>query len=157
MTRKLTQIVIIALLATMSRLCPASLASSQQRPYVFSLEEADLNPQEPLLLIFFNVSCHVCWDELFTWRDFILTKEIRVQLVGITREPEEAVAAFLRKYPVSQPIVIDREGLLFRRYKVAMEPFCLLVRGEKIIYKDNLMEPPERRREKLAQCLLGIN
>ncbi|MGQ9472392.1 MAG: peroxiredoxin family protein [Candidatus Aminicenantales bacterium] len=155
--RKLARTVVISIFLLIANLFLLTGQPSQPRPYVFSLEEAALNPALPVLLVFFNVSCHVCWDELFTWRDFIQTRGIKVELVGVTREPEEAVAAFMRKYFVSIPVVIDRRGHLFRKHQVRLEPFCLLVKKEKIIYKDNLMEPLARRREKLERCLRRLN
>ncbi len=155
--RKLVPIAVIVFIMASASPGLFPVPQPQPKPYVFSLEEVALNPGEPVLLVFFNVSCHVCWEELFIWRDFILTREIQVALVGVTRDPEEAVALFLRRYPVSIPVVIDRRGHLFRQHRVLMEPFLLLVKGEKIIYKDNLMEPLEKRREKLEQCLLGVN
>ena len=127
-----------------------------QKNYFFSLQEAPVDLERPFLLIFFNVSCPVCWDELFVWRDFVETRQIPVQLVGVTRDPEEAVSHFLRKYRLKIPIIIDRQSQLFRLYRVRLEPFLLLGRGQEIIYKDNLMEPVTRRREKLEQCLLSL-
>ena len=127
-----------------------------QKNYFFSLREAPIDLERPFLLIFFNVSCPVCWDELFVWRDFVETRQIPVQLVGVTRDREEAVSHFLRKYALKIPVVIDRQSQLFRLYRVRLEPFLLLGRGQEIIYKDNLMEPVTRRREKLEQCLLAL-
>ncbi len=128
-----------------------------RKPYFFSLEETAVDLERPFLLIFFNVACHVCWDELFTWRDFIQLHQIPVPVVGVTRDPEEAVIAFLRKYAVSLPVVIDVKGRLFRQHQVRAEPFLLLLQGKRILYQDNLLEPISRRKEKLQQCLLSLH
>lgn len=128
-----------------------------QKNYFYSLQEAPVDLERPFLLIFFNVSCHVCWDELFVWREFVETRKIPVQLVGVTRDPEEEVNHFLKKYPLSFPIIFDRQGRLFRLYRVRLEPFLILGRGHEIIYKDNLMEPMAKRRGKLEQCLLALH
>jgi len=127
-----------------------------QKPYFFSLQEAPIDLDRPFLLIFFNISCQVCWDALFVWKEFVESRQIPVQLVGVTRDPEEAVSHFLRKYALTIPVIIDRQSQLFRLYRVRLEPFLLLGRGQEIIYKDNLMEPVTRRREKLEQCLLAL-
>lgn len=130
--------------------------SDVQKTYFYSLQEAPVDLNRPFLLIFFNVSCHVCWDELFVWREFVETRHIPVQLAGITRDPEEAVSHFLKKYPLTFPIIVDRQGHLFRFYRVRLEPFLILGRGQEIIYKDNLIEPMAKRRAKLEQCLLTL-
>ncbi len=135
----------------------SQLGSNFQRSYFYSLEEASIDLERPFLLIFFNVSCHVCWDELFVWREFVESRKIPVQLVGVTRDPEEAVSHFLKKYPLTFPVIVDRQGQLFRFYRVRLEPFLILGRDNEIIYKDNLMEPMAKRREKLKQCLLALH
>lgn len=127
-----------------------------QKTYFYSLQEAPVDLERPFLLVFFNTSCHVCWDELFVWRDFIETRQLQVQLIGVTRDPEEALNHFLKKYSLTLPVILDRQGCLFRLYGVRMEPFLVLSRGQEILYKDNLMEPMARRREKLEQCLLAL-
>ncbi len=139
-----------------SKMCFAWPSQNMLKTYYYSLQEAPVDLERPYLLIFFNVACHVCWDELFIWQEFVSRRQIPVQLVGVTADQEEAAVAFLNKYPLSFPIIIDRRRHLFRLYQVKMEPYLLLGRGQEIIYKDNLMEPIGRRREKLEQCLLAI-
>lgn len=128
-----------------------------QKSYFHSLQDASVDLERPFLLIFFNVSCHICWDELFVWKEFVETRQIPVQLVGVTRDPEEAVSHFLKKYSLTFPIIVDRQGRVFRLYRVRSEPFLILGRGQEIIYKDNLMEPMAKRREKLERCLLALH
>ena len=149
--------IILAYFDLESKMCLAWPSQSLPKVYFYSLQEAPVDLERPYLLIFFNVACHVCWDELFTWQEFVSRRQIPVQLVGVTADQEEAAVAFLNKYPVSFPIIIDRRRHLFRLYQVKMEPYLLLGRGQEIIYKDNLMEPIGRRRERLEQCLLAIH
>ncbi|MCX7974103.1 MAG: peroxiredoxin family protein [Candidatus Aminicenantes bacterium] len=134
----------------------ANLGFTCQKAYFLSLEEAPIDRNRPYLLIFFNVSCHLCWDELFVWKDFIETRRLPVQLVGITRDPEPAVELFIKKYSITFPIILDQRSHLFRLYQVKLEPFWLLLQGEEVMYRDNLMEPIFKRREKLEQCLLSL-
>lgn len=138
-------------------LIQGNIFSSAKQVYYFSLEEASIDLSRPYLLVFFNVSCHLCWDELFVWKEFIERQQLDVQLVGVTRDPEVAVKLFIKKYSISFPIILDHRGYLFRLYHVRLEPFFLLGQGKEVIYRDNLLEPLATRREKLKQCLLTLH
>lgn len=131
--------------------------SLSKQVYYFSLEEAPVDYNRPYLLVFFNVGCHLCWDELFIWKEFIDRHQLDVQLVGVSRDPETAIELFIKKYSISFPIILDRQGHLFRLYRVRLEPFFLLGQGKDVIYWDNLLEPLATRREKLKQCLLALH
>jgi peroxiredoxin len=121
-----------------------------------TLNEAAPRPDRPLLLVFFSLGCHVCWEELFEMKHFIENGAIPVDLIGISCEPEEELRPFLSKYAFFHPVVSDRAKALYRRFGVRLEPVRVILDGDKVIYKDDTAEDFFVRREKAKRCLLEM-
>jgi hypothetical protein len=121
-----------------------------------SLEEAVANPEQPVLLVFFSLSCHVCWDELFEMKEFIEKYSIPVGIVGIARETPEELRAFVARYSFGHPVVCDRRKELYRRFKVKLEPYRVILEKNRVIYEDDCDLDFFTRRERTKQCLLAI-
>lgn len=132
-----------------------SCEKSQTGVY-FSLEEALAEPGRPALLVFFSLSCHVCWDELFEMKEFIEKYNIPVELIGIAREEPEELRAFAARYSFDHPVVHDRKKELYRRFKVKLEPHRVILEKNRIIYEDDRDLDFITRRERAKQCLLAI-
>ncbi len=121
-----------------------------------SLEEAVRRPARPLLLVFFSLECHLCWDELFEMRFFLEKNSIPVDLVGISREPEEELRPFLSKYAFSYPVVSDRQKALFRRFKVRQEPYRVIVYQDTVLFQDDTSQDFFVRRDRVKRCLIEL-
>jgi hypothetical protein len=121
-----------------------------------SLAEAAPRPDGPLLLVFFSLECHVCWGELFEMKHFLENNSIPVDLIGISCEPEEELKPFLGKYAFFYPVVSDRAKKVYRRFRVRLEPFRIILYGDRVIYKDDPAEDFFVRRDRAKQCLLEI-
>ncbi|MGB7294780.1 MAG: redoxin domain-containing protein [Candidatus Aminicenantales bacterium] len=121
-----------------------------------ALSEAAPQPERPLLLLFFSLGCHVCWEELFEMRHFIEENDIPVDLIGISPEPEDELRPFLRKFAFFHPVVSDRAKALYRRFRVRLEPFRVVLDGERILYLDDAAEDFFVRRDKAKRCLLEM-
>jgi peroxiredoxin len=135
----------------------AAAVEAEKTVRVFrTLEEAAGRPERPLLLVFFSLECHVCWDELFEMRYFLETNCIPVDIVGVSSDREEDLMPFLAKYGFFHPVVSDREKALFRRFKVMQEPFRVVIDRETVVFLDDTSQDFFARRDKVKQCLLEI-
>ncbi|MBN2408482.1 MAG: redoxin domain-containing protein [Candidatus Aminicenantes bacterium] len=121
-----------------------------------ALSEAVPQPDRPLLLLFFSLACHVCWEELFEMRHFIENNDIPVGLIGVSSEPEEELKPFLRKFAFFHPVVSDRGRALYRRFGVRLEPFRVVLDGDRVLYLDDAAEDFFVRRDRVKRCLLEI-
>ena len=124
---------------------------------IFSrLSEAVPRQERPLLLVFFSLGCHVCWEDLFEMRHFIEKNHIPVDLVGISSDPEPELRPFLTKYAFFHPVVSDRARSLYRRFGVRLEPFRVILEGDRVVYLDDPAEDFFVRRDEARRCLLGM-
>lgn len=88
------------------------------------------------MLVFFSVDCYVCWEDLFEMKFFVEKNRLPVRVVGITKDPAKDVVSFLMKYSFSSPVVCDRKKELFRKFKVDLEPFIIIVLNGEILYME---------------------
>ncbi|MBM3284985.1 MAG: peroxiredoxin family protein [Candidatus Aminicenantes bacterium] len=130
-------------------------AEDQQRLFA-SLEEVVSGSPVPFVAVFFSLSCHVCWDELFEMKEFIEKYHIPVGIVGISRDSPDELRAFSRRYSFFYPIVCDERKQLYRRFKVKLEPYRIILEKGKVLYEDDLNEDFVTRRDKIKRCLLAI-
>jgi len=121
-----------------------------------SLDEAVADPERPVLLVFFSLACHVCWDELFEMKEFIDKFSIPVEIIGISLDLPEELRAFVARYSFGHPVVCGRKKELYRRFKVKLEPCRVILERNRVIYQDDYDLDFLARREKAKQCLLAI-
>ncbi|MBE0461354.1 MAG: redoxin domain-containing protein [Candidatus Aminicenantes bacterium] len=140
-------------------LCLSGMLLSKERSIkIFnSLKEAVPEPEVPVMLVFFSIDCHVCWEDLFEMKFFVEKNRLPVIVVGITKDPEKDVVSFLMKYSFSSPVVCDRKKELFRKFKVSLEPFIIIVLNGEILYKDDYYLEFAERKEKIKKWLLEMN
>lgn len=131
--------------------------SEQKTPRIYSsLEEVSLDSSCPVVLLFFSVSCYACWDELFDMKNFIEKMGLPARLIGVSADTVEELQDFVLKYSFPCPIVRDDDRRLYRRYKVRLEPYRVILYKKDIIYSDDYLLDYQTRREKAKQCLLKI-
>jgi len=124
---------------------------------VANLEEAAGGPVRLAVLVFFALDCPVCWEELFEVRYVTEKLSLPVALIGISAESAAELEPFLAKHAFFYPVVSDRGRELFRRFRVRLEPFVVVLDGDRVIYQDNTSEGMDTRRENLKRCLLEIS
>ena len=150
-------VAVVLLLGGLMASSGAAMLTKDETVKIFSsLEDAIPRPERPLLLVFFSLDCHRCWDELFEMRYFLEKNSIPVDLVGISREPEEELRPFLTKYAFSHPVVSDRRKALFKYFKVRLEPFCVILNRGCVLYEDDTSRDFFVRRDEVKRCLLEI-
>jgi len=124
---------------------------------VANLEEAAAGPVRLAVLVFFALDCPVCWEELFEVRYVVEKQGIPADLIGISADTAAELEPFLGKHAFFYPVVSDRGRKLFRRFRVRLEPFVVVLDGDRVIYQDNTSEGMDTRRENLKRCLLEIS
>src|SRR5512139_1776864 len=102
-----------------------------------SLEEAAPAGSGPVLLVFFSIECTVCYEELFEARYLIDRGRWPVAVVGVSLALRDDLEAFLEKHAWTQPVVLDRRKVLFRRFQVHAVPFKFLTLGTEAVYRDD--------------------
>ena len=122
-----------------------------------SLEEVNRNSSQPVLLVFFSVVCHVCWDELFEMKEFLEEFSLPVQLVGVSTDEKEELEKFAVRYSFPYPIIHDLEKKLYRQYKVRLEPYLVILVGNEAVYCDDTLLDYSLRREKAKQFLFSLS
>jgi len=167
--RKLIIIATLIFLASSGQLifpspCPFLVSFSQdafstQRaitPIYSSLEEIAVNPNQPVLLVFFSLACHVCWEELFEMKEFIEKLSLPVVLIGVSADEKEDIKEFIFRYSFTYPIIHDKDKKLFRQYKVKLEPFRVILYNHQPVYFDDYLLDYQTRRDKAKKCLLDL-
>ncbi|HRD03089.1 MAG TPA: redoxin domain-containing protein [Candidatus Saccharicenans sp.] len=122
-----------------------------------SLEEATGHSSQPVLLVFFSLVCHVCWDELFEMKEFIEKFSLPMQLVGVSTDEKEELENFAARYSFPYPIIQDKERKLYRRYKVRLEPYRVILVRNETVYRDDDLLDYSLRREKAKQFLFTLS
>jgi peroxiredoxin len=117
------------------------------------LEEAPLDLQRPMLIVFFSTDCHVCSDDLFEMKYVVESNDFPVQVVGVSSEKLEYLKYFLEKYSFPYPVISDRRREIYRRFQVSSEPYKLLLLNGKVLYKDDVLKDSQKQKEEIIQCL----
>lgn len=135
------------------------MESGNQKPPVkiySSLEEIPGATTESVALIFFSLVCHVCWEELFEMKEFVEKFSLPVLLVGVSADKPDELKSFASRYSFDSPIIYDANKLLFRRFKVKIEPYRVILVKNQTVYADDYSLDYLTRRDRAKQCLLQI-
>ncbi len=135
---------------------PGTAATDRIR-IVASVEEAAGGPARLAVLVFFALDCPVCWEELFEVRYVIEKHGLGLAFIGISADSPAELEPFLAKHAFFYPVVSDRGRELFRRFRVRLEPFVVVIDGDRVVYQDDTSEGMDTRRENLQRCLLEIS
>jgi len=137
-------------------LCGSVFFGGEKARIHSSLAEAVRRPDGLLLLVFFSLDCHVCWEDLIEMKYFIEKNSVPIELIGISKDTPAELEEFLDKYSFSYPVVCDRRKELYRRFKVKLEPVIIILKNDSVLYQDDIYEDFLTGREKLKRCLLEI-
>ncbi len=122
-----------------------------------SLEEIAGYGQRPLVLVFISLTCHICWEELFEMKDFVDRLALPVTLVGVSVENREQLTQFVRRYSFNYPIIEDRNKTLFRRFRVRLEPFVVVLDANgQVFHLDDQSRDFETRRDLNKKKILEL-
>jgi hypothetical protein len=121
-----------------------------------SLDEAAPAGSGPVLLVFFSIECQVCYEELFEARYLVDRGRWPVSVVGISLALRDELEVFLAKHAWTQPVVLDRRKVLFRRFQVHAVPFKVLILGTEAVYRDDPYLGPDASRKELVKCLTRL-
>jgi hypothetical protein len=148
---------VVFLLGGLMSLAQAEIGTREETVKIYSsLEEAVPRPVRPLLLVFFSLDCHLCWEELFEMKHFLDKNSIPVDLVGVSHDREEDLRPFFGKFTFTHPVVSDRGKALYRRFGVRLEPFCVILDLGSVLYQDDSSLDFFIRRDKVKTCLAEI-
>jgi peroxiredoxin len=154
--RKMTSLAVLYFISLCSVFLGGAFFGGQRNRVFFSLAEAVTQPERPLLLVFFSLDCHVCWEDLIEMKYFIEKNDLPVELIGISSDAPPELEDFLDKYSFPYPVVCDKRKELHRRFKVKLEPFKIIIKNDAILYADDAYQDFFARREKVKRCLLEI-
>lgn len=137
---------------------PSSAGNQSQPAGIYSsLDEIPGYREHPLVLVFISLTCHVCWEELFELKDFVETMNLPVILVGVSTENREQLVAFVRRYSFRYPLVEDRDKTLFRRFRVRLEPFVVVLDpAGKVFHQDDPILDFQARRDLNKKKILEL-
>jgi peroxiredoxin len=87
---------------------------------------------------------------------FVEKNGIPVELVGVSRNSPAELEEFMAKFQFSHPVVCDKSGELYRRFKVKLEPFKIILKDGSVLFEEDAYDDFLVRREKVKKCLLEI-
>ncbi|MGB9764754.1 MAG: peroxiredoxin family protein [Candidatus Saccharicenans sp.] len=122
-----------------------------------SLEEITRGSGQSVLLVFFSLSCQVCWDELFEMKEFIEKFSLPVIIIGVSADEREELQAFASRYSFPYPILQDKDKKLYRQFRVRLEPYRVVLYNQQPVYADDYRLDYQTRRDKAKQCLLNLS
>lgn len=138
-------------------LLPSADLKTQGPAIYSSLEEVAGYRERPMVLVFISLTCHVCWEELFEMKDFVDGMALPVTLVGVSAESRERLESFVRRYSFSYPVIEDRYKTLFRRFRVRLEPFVVILDSSgEVFHLDDPALDFETRRELNKKKILEV-
>jgi hypothetical protein len=120
------------------------------------LEAPLADPRVPVVLVFFSTDCLVCYEGLLDMIYFVGRNNLAVRVVGVSGDPAEDLRVFTEKYSVRVPVVHDERGRLRRRFDVDILPSRVVLRGGKILYRDDPYRGFDERREAVDSFLAGF-
>lgn len=123
-------------------------------PLYRTLDEVPRRPELPVVLVFFSTGCSACWDDLFAVRLLVEESRFDCELIGVTRDPERSVRAFLDKYGYAGPVVRDAGKRLFRTLRVEVEPAAVVIEDGRVVYRDDAYRTYASRREELKKWMM---
>jgi peroxiredoxin len=123
---------------------------------IFSELDEVLPPSGPVLLVFFSIDCAVCWDDLFEMSYFCAKNGLDIPVAGIAAAGGDALRDFLGKFGFRLPVVADPRRRIFRRYNVLMDPYKIILRDGRVVYRDDPYRSFFERREAAKQWLKTI-
>lgn len=117
-------------------------------------EKVNINGQT-IFLIFFNIDCPVCSDAfqiiMEKYNDLISKG---VQIVGITKNSSMQLKSYISKYQIKFPIIIDKSGKLFWKYKIHSVPlFVIINRFGKICFYQHYGLKLNDALSQISECL----
>ena len=118
-----------------------------------NLDQAAPPGSGPVLLVFFSIECPVCYEELFEARYFIDEGRWPVAVVGVSLALHDDLRVFLEKFAWTEPVVLDRRKVLFRKFGVDAVPAKVLIMGAETVYRDDPYLGTRARQEELTRCL----
>lgn len=144
---------LVALLIV-AAVCGSSNGWTWTRPAIrSSLSEAGRIGGGLAVVVFFGVDCAACYETLFEARRMLDGYGLPVDLFGVTKGSREALEEFMDRYRVEIPLVLDRRRELFRKFKVPMVPFRLVMSGDRVVYRDDPYQSREVRDGSFKKCL----
>jgi hypothetical protein len=114
------------------------------------------NPDVPIVLVFFSTDCPVCYEGLLDMIYFVGRNNLAVRVVGVSGDPAADLRVFKEKYSVRVPVILDERGRLRRRFDIDILPSRIVLRGGKILYRDDPYQGFDERREAAARFLAGL-
>jgi len=123
---------------------------------MLTFEEAIPDPKQPVLLVFFSTVCPTCWNELFEAKYLIESNGFPVQLVGVSVEKPEYLKPFLEKYSFPYPVISDRHREVYRRFNVQHDTYKILLQGNKVLYREDVLQDTKTQRKMLEQCIFKV-
>jgi len=121
-----------------------------------SFSDAVPESKGAILLVFFSTDCYTCWNDLLEMKYFIEKNNLPVKIVGISKDSKKELEPFLEKHSFYYPVICDRKRELYKKFKVDLEPFKIVLFNGEVLYKDNYYEKFSLREEKAKKCLLKV-
>jgi len=109
------------------------------------------------LLIFFSLHCEVCYGDVLKINKLYDKFSDRMEIIGITRDDVESINKFCQEYGIKFPIFFDRWAEYQRKFKIKVIPYKVMLRGDKIIYKDDPYKNFSERDRELYEVLRRLD
>lgn len=134
---------LILFLATLSLILFIYRSNSAKE---YSIEKASLaidgkyinfKSKKPILIIFFSVDCRICYQQILNVNKSYYKIIHKIRIFGVTRDDMESIKNFKVKYDIKFPLIYDKFGKYHKKFSVKVIPHRILIKENRIIYKDD--------------------
>jgi hypothetical protein len=91
------------------------------------------------LLIFFDLNCPSCQDELLIWSNYSKQKE-KLQIIGICKSEINILKNYQQQFAWSFPITHDKNGFFSQMCKIEKYPKSILLKNTQVALVQSTMD-----------------
>lgn len=147
------KLAIFVLQVVMAFLVAEAFPARQNTSIYSELEELSSQQSSLIILVFFTTECPACFEPLFEVRRLVEKNGWPVTVAGVTNSSREILEDFIKKNGWSWPVIMDRKKILFKKFKVDLVPYRVVLSGGRIVYLDDYYKDIHVRNEEFNRCL----
>ncbi|MCM8803468.1 MAG: redoxin domain-containing protein [Candidatus Omnitrophica bacterium] len=112
--------------------------------------------KKPILIIFFSVDCRICYHPIVNANQLYDKIIHKMEIFGVTRDGMESIKFFKKRHLIKFPLIYDKLGKYHKKFNVKVVPYRVLIKENRIIYKDDSYKDFSERDKEFNEALRTI-